>query len=137
MMPSESKLASDFGRQDHRSYEEVMQPDAPAIFGLLNTTLKQTTDTIESLRKSGEETKSRLSIIEEKVKRMASDQDEIKIELRERAKDLKDRIDTLEKNIVGDQKKRSNTIIAIQSTILLLLVGGFISYFFLFLPHPH
>jgi hypothetical protein len=116
-----------------------MQPDVPkdsALLGLLNTALKQATDATETIRKSQEETKNRLYIAEEKIRSMGEDQSEIKIELRDRSRILGDRIDILEKNILDDQKKRSNAIIAIQSTILLLTIGSLITYLFLFLPRP-
>ncbi len=107
------------------------------VIGFLNISIKQITDSLESLRRTVEDDRNRIYLSEEKIKRVTEDQLEIKAELRARSDDLQKRIDSLEKNIIEDQKKSSNRIIAIQATLLFLFAGSLIAYVFVFLPHPH
>jgi peptidoglycan hydrolase CwlO-like protein len=104
-----------------------------AVVDMLNTPIKHTLENQDALRKSVDELDRRVTRQEDKITVMERDFHELKSEI----KGVKDQVDQVQKNILKEQKDSSRRIIAIQATILLLVLGGFITYAFLFLPHPH
>jgi small-conductance mechanosensitive channel len=108
--------------------------DLSSLIAMLNIPVKQAIDVSEQNRRSLDEMARKMIIQEERLVRVADENKELRLELRERSKELKDQISVLEATLLTDQKKRTNMIIGSQATVLLLIVGAFITYIFLFLP---
>lgn len=104
-----------------------------AVVELLNTPIKHTLENQDALRKSVDELDRRVTRQEDKITVMERDFHELKEEI----KGVKTQVDTVQKNIIKEQKDSSRRIIAVQAAMLFIILGSFIAYAFLFLPHPH
>lgn len=108
--------------------------DLNTLVAILNLSAKQALESSEQNRRTVDEISRKVFLQEERMSRLAEENKELRQDLKDHAIKLEGKISDLEKNLLADQKKRTNMIIGSQASILLLLAAGFISYIFLFLP---